>query len=126
MHKILGFSALLLAASFSSIAQTSRPAASAAAVPYEHCMLIVWGESFSNAGGQMQLDYGQEAKGSTPNPELQQAGTAIGKMKSAMAALNYLSSQGWECIGFNSITSKVAPSSGYTDAQTGYLLRRAK
>ncbi|MDO7849061.1 hypothetical protein Q5H92_22040 [Hymenobacter sp. M29] len=124
MRKILGFSVLLLVASFSAFAQAAP--ARVAAIQYEHCMLIVRGEHFSSAGSGMELDYGQQAKDGTPNSEMQQASTAIGKLKSVIAALNYLSSQGWECVGFNSIISKVASGSGYTDAQTGYLMRRPK
>ena len=81
-------------------------------------MLIVRGEHFFPSGDRMLLDYGQAAKGSAPNPEMQQASIAIDKMKSTMEALNYLSSQGWECIN----VSTLAGATG----DTGYLLRRAK
>ncbi|MFD2718952.1 hypothetical protein ACFST9_09515 [Hymenobacter monticola] len=113
MRKIIVLSMLLLAASFSSVAQTTPAPARAAAVQYEHCMLAVTGQDYDQA----RLEFGQHFKGGSTDVAMLQADQMVRKLRSAAAALNYLSSLGWECVGINSIP--------YNN-QTGYLLRRAK
>ncbi|MDO7851186.1 hypothetical protein [Hymenobacter convexus] len=114
MRKILCLGALLTA-SIPSFAQTARPAASAAAVQYEHCILVVTGREYDHA----ELEYGQHFKDGSKDEAMAKTDQVVRKLRSAVAALNYLSSQGWECVG-------VSTASPNTFDQTGYLMRRAK
>lgn len=119
MRKIICFSALLLTASFASFAQTTRPAASAAAVPSEHCILVATGADY----GRVQLNYGRTMKDDSKNEAMAETDRMVRKLGTAVAALNYLSSQGWECIG---VTTVATGTNGSGGSQTDYLMRRAK
>jgi len=114
MRKILGFSALLLIGSFASVAQTPAPAtpARATVIQYEHCLLVALGREYD----QVELNYGQRVKGGSKDVVMMQTDQMVRKLRSAVAALNYLSSLGWECIGVSATLPE----------QTSYLLRRAK
>ena len=121
MLKPLLFALLLLAAR-PAFAQTAPAAQPAAAVPYQYCTLVSAGGFSYNA--RVFLEYGQTGKDGAQDPELNRDDVAVRKLRSAMAALRYLSSRGWECIGVSTLPIKIYPSSGSVDAETGYLLRR--
>ncbi|MBF9142665.1 hypothetical protein [Hymenobacter properus] len=116
MRKILGFFALLLLASSSAFAQAPAASTRSAALQYEHCILVASSRDYD----QVELNYGQHGKGGSSDAAMMRTDQEVRKLRSAVAALNYLSTLGWECIGVSTI-----PSNTITD-QTGYLLRRAK
>ncbi|UOQ97794.1 hypothetical protein MUN81_21525 [Hymenobacter sp. 5317J-9] len=100
-----------------AFSQTIPPPASAARAPqYEHCILVL--EDAYHAGNSLHLEYGQDVRKAAPKPELLQANATVRRLNSVVAALDYMSSQGWECINVNSLPGATA--------ETGYLLRRAK
>lgn len=117
MLKTLFLALLLAGGAPAAFAQTAPAATLAAKVPqYEHCILVLSGSYYDNKN--VKLEFGQDAKGVPQNPELIQANAAVRKLGSVVAALNYMSSQGWECVNVNSL--------GDNSSETGYLLRRAK
>ena len=118
--------ALLLAvASVPASAQTIPTASPNAVTQSQYCILVNTGAYYSNS--DVRLDYGQNIKNAVVDPQLVQADAAVRKLGTVVAALNYMSSLGWECLGINTLTSRVNQATGgYADAQTGYLLRRAK
>ena len=120
MLKLLLF-ALLLAAR-PAFAQTALAAQPAVAASYQYCTLVSAGGFSYNA--RVFLEYGQTGKDGAQDPELNRDDVAVRKLRSAMAALRYLSSHGWECIGVSTLPIEINPSSGSVDAETGYLLRR--
>ena len=120
MFKLFLF-ALLLAAT-PALAQVAPVPLAAAPAAYRYCTLV--SEGGFNYSSRVLLEYGQNAKDAAPDPELNRDDVAVRRLRSAMAALNYLSSRGWECIGVSTLPTKVNPSSGDVDAATGYLLRR--
>ena len=105
-----------------ALAQTAPATRPASSVPYQHCTLVSEGDY--NLSSRVFLEYGQNARDAAQFPDLAQDNVAVRKLRSAMAALNYLSSRGWECVGVSTLSSKINPSSGNVDAATGYLLRR--
>jgi hypothetical protein len=117
MLKTLFFVLGLALAAPAAFAQTAPTATSSAkAAQYEHCILVLKGSFFESK--TVQLEFGQSAKNTPENPELVQANVVVRKLSSIVAALNYMSSQGWECINVTTISDDVP--------DTGYLLRRAK
>ena len=68
----------------------------------------------------VRLEFGQNVKDAPQNPALVQANAVVRKLASVTAALDYMSSQGWECINVTTL------SSDFPTPDTGYLLRRAK
>lgn len=114
MRKTLFLALLLALATPAAFAQTTPTAPAAKPPQYEHCMLMASGAYFA------RLDFGQRVKETPQNPELLRADEAVRKLRSVVAALNYLSSQGWEYISVNTFAD------GTTNPTTGYLLRRAK
>jgi hypothetical protein len=115
MRKILCFSAFMLATPVASFAQIALPPARATAVVYEHCMLVVQGYEYGDA----RLEYGQNFEGGSKDQAMKRTDLTVRKLWSGVAALNYLSSQGWECVGVSTVSTSA------TD-RTGYLMRRAK
>lgn len=113
--------ALLLAAR-PAFAQTAPAAQPAVAASYQYCTLVSAGGFSYNT--RVFLEYGQTGKDGAQDPELNRDDVAVRKLRSAMAALRYLSSHGWECIGVSTLPIEINPSSGSVDAETGYLLRR--
>ena len=113
--------ALLLAAR-PAFAQTAPAAQPAAVASYQYCTLVSAGGFSYNT--RVFLEYGQTGKDGAQDPELNRDDVAVRKLRSAMAALRYLSSHGWECIGVSTLPIEINPSSGSVDAETGYLLRR--
>ena len=113
--------ALLLAAR-PAFAQTAPATQLAAAASHQYCTLVSAGGFSYNA--RVFLEYGQTGKDGAQDPELNRDDVAVRKLRSAMAALRYLSSHGWECIGVSTLPIEINPSSGSVDAETGYLLRR--
>ena len=119
---------LCLAVLFAVVA---RPAAAqtapAPASPphYQYCTVVNLGSTYSST--DVMLEYGQNGTGPAPDPQLVQAEPVIRKPRSSMAALNYMSSLGWECIG---VDTKMLPVNKevdrYIETHTGYLLRRVK
>jgi len=109
--------------------QQTTPATSLAIAQYEHITLV------ATNGGNAILDYGQgreeeklQAK-KEPVTERQIDAAAVRKLQSAMLALDYLSSRGWECLGISSRQkSSGSTTSGSFDiySSTEYLLRRRK
>lgn len=95
----------------------ATPAASAAKAPqYEHCILVLSWSRYD--GKEIRLEFGKDLKNVPQNPELIKADAVVQKLGSVVAALNYMSSQGWECISVNTLPGSTP--------YTGYLLRRAK
>lgn len=118
MLKPLLFALALALTAPAAFAQTA-PATPAVKTPqYEHCILVLGTTDFSSKN--VRLEYGQDVKGTPQNPELIQANAAVIKLASVVAALNYMSSQGWECINVNTLVD------ASTNPTTGYLLRRVK
>ena len=113
--------ALLLAAR-PAFAQTAPAAQPAVAASYQYCTLVSAGGFSYNT--RVFLEYGQTGKDGAQDPELNRDDVVVRKLRSAMAALRYLSSHGWECIGVSTLPIEINPSSGSVDAETGYLLRR--
>lgn len=120
MLRILFFSLLLTATP--ALAQTAPAPRPVAPVSHQHCTLV--SEGTYSYSSRVSLEYGQGAKDAVQDPELSQDNVAVRKLRSAMAALNYMSSRGWECMGVSTLPAKINPSSGNVDAETGYLLRR--
>lgn len=118
--------ALMLAmASVDASAQTTSTVSPTTAAQSQYCILVNTGAYYSNA--DVRLDYGQNIKNAVVDPQLVEADVAVRKLGTVVAALNYMSSMGWECIGLNTLTSRMNQATGgYADAQTGYLLRRAR
>jgi len=107
------FLAAGLLLTFGAQAQNTAPTLAAQATHYQYCLLY-------KTGNTWQLDYGQAAQPAVADAGLREANAAIAKLKSEVAALNYLDAQGWEYV--NSTTSSGATYSGRTD----YLLRRRR
>jgi hypothetical protein len=109
MKHFLLIAGLLLA--LGARAQSTTPPQVAQSVHYQYCMLY-------KSGNTWQLDYGQNAKPVVADASLREANEAVLKLKSEVAALNYLDSRGWEYVNSNSYSGSTY--SGRTD----YLLRR--
>lgn len=92
-------------------AQSTAPAPATQPAHYQYGLLY-------QAGNTWQLDYGQDAKPAVVAADLREDNAAIAKLKSVVAALNYLDSRGWEYV--NSTSYSGTTYSGRTD----YLLRR--
>ncbi|MDO7887017.1 hypothetical protein [Hymenobacter cheonanensis] len=92
-------------------AQSTPPPLAAQPVHYQYCLLY-------KAGNTWHLDYGQDARPAVVNAGLRDDNDAIMKLKSEVAALNYLDGRGWEYV--NSTSYSGSTYSGRTD----YLLRR--
>ncbi|HEX8506207.1 MAG TPA: hypothetical protein VF630_12630 [Hymenobacter sp.] len=102
-----------------ALAQTAPAAAPATKAPqYQYCMLVLNSSYFD--GRDVRLEFGQSVKNTPENPELVQANAVVRKLASVVVALNYMSSQGWECINVSTLSSDTSI------PDTGYLLRRAK
>ena len=110
MKHLLFTAGLLLA--LETRAQSTTPAPAAQAAHYQYCLLY-------QTGNTWQLDYGQDAKPAVADAGLREDNAAVTKLKSAVAALNYLDSRGWEYV--NSTSYSGSTYSGRTD----YLLRRS-
>ena len=133
MKKLLLFWVLVVAASLPVVAQTTptdRPAA-----PVQYCTLVASGTTFSSLA--FRLDYGQAgARYLGVSPEQAKADKAqVNELFSVADVLNYLSRQGWECIGVTTLAGEATRpdrtpvlSAGSTIATTHsevqYLLRR--
>ena len=118
MLKTLLFALALALTAPAAFAQTF-PAIPAVKTPqYEHCILVLGTTDFSSKN--VRLEYGQDVKGVSPKPEMNQANMTVRKLASVVAALDYMSSQGWECINVNTLVD------ASTNPTTGYLLRRVK
>ena len=117
MFKTLVFLVGLALAVPAAFAQTT-PAPVAKAPQYEHCILVLSARFFEDKG--VRLEFGQNVKDAPQNPALVQANAVVRKLASVTAALDYMSSQGWECINVTTL------SSDFPTPDTGYLLRRAK
>ncbi|OGX85608.1 hypothetical protein [Hymenobacter glacialis] len=117
MLKALITALLLAGTAPAAFAQVASAAVAGAKAPqYEHCILVL-GDAYYD-GRDVKLEFGQGVKDAPQNPELLQANAAVRKLRSVVAALNYMSSQGWECINVSTLE-------GVT-GHTGYLLRRAR
>ncbi len=115
MLKTLFFGLGLALAAPAAFAQTA-PAAPVAKVPqYEYCLLVA-SSTYYNA----RLEFGQRLKDAPENPALIQADVAVRKLRSVVAALNYMSGQGWECINVTTVADNTA------NPDISYLLRRAR
>lgn len=103
MFKHLTF-ALLLATS-PSAATFAQTAPSAPSQPKQFCRLVVTLKANSTVA-YISLHYGQESK-TTPlaDSELAVEAEKIKAFDSESLALNYLSSRGWEVIGYNSLNA---------------------
>ncbi len=119
MLKLPILTVLLAVATLPAFAQNAAPTPP---VPYQHCLLVSSGDRYESSG--VQLEYGQHAKAPVRDAQLAQDDQAVSKLGSAVAALNYMSARGWECIGVSALTTKSNAYANTTDSQTGYLLRR--
>lgn len=133
MKKLLLFCLLAGVPSWPAVAQT-RPADRPAA-PVQFCTLVASGTTFSSLS--FQLDYGRAGtKYLGISPEQVRADNAqLNEVFSVADALNYLSRNGWECIGVSTMPVKITrPDSppvltsgsiiGTTRSEVQYLLRR--
>ncbi|MFC7670487.1 hypothetical protein ACFQT0_26460 [Hymenobacter humi] len=87
---------------------------------YRHCLIT--GRDSDFAG--VHLEYGQEASPPVNDTQLAQDDAIVRRMSSMMAALNYMSKRGWECIGVNTVPSDVSTTTGVVHSTTSYLLRQ--
>jgi hypothetical protein len=101
-----------------TLAQTSS--GSSLAPVYRHCLIA--GRDSNYAG--VHLEYGQEAFPAVNDTQLAQDDAIVRKLGSMIAALNYMSRRGWECIGINTVPSDVSQSTGAVYSTTSYLLRQ--
>ncbi|MEL5994669.1 hypothetical protein [Hymenobacter segetis] len=109
----------------SASAQTTPTASPTTVAQSQYCILVSTGSHYSDT--DVRLDYGQNVKNAVVDLQMVHADAAISKLGNVVAALNYMSSLGWECIGLNTLPSRINQATGgYVDSQTGYLLRRAK
>lgn len=97
---------LALGTAAPTFAQTA-PSASASP-PKQFCRLVIRVKDNGSGGGTVgyvALTYGQESK-LTPvtDSELAAESAKVDSLDSESLILNYLSSKGWEVIGYNSIT----------------------
>jgi hypothetical protein len=113
MLKHLALGLFLASAASPALAQTAPAAAPAAAGQYQYCNLLGFGTQGRNA----RLEYGQHSKSPVGNPELEALDEKVKNLDSAISALNYLTSSGWEYV------SVTALSPGDT-SYIVYLLRR--
>jgi len=109
---------LLAVASVAASAQTAVIGSPTTAAQSHYCILVSTGAYYSST--EVRLDYGQNIKNAVVDPQLVEADAAVRKLGTVVAALNYMSGLGWDCIGINTLPGT------YADAQSGYLLRRAK
>jgi hypothetical protein len=109
MNYLLLTAGLLLA--LGAQAQSASPPPAAQHVHYQYCQLY-------KSGNTWQLDYGQNATPAVVDAGLRDDNAAIAKLKSEVAALNYLDSRDWEYVNNTSYSGSTY--SGRTD----YLLRR--
>jgi hypothetical protein len=116
MLKTLLFVTGLALTAPAAFSQTIPTVSAAKAPQYEHCILVLRGTYY--ASRNIYLEFGQDVKDAPQNPELLQANAALRKLASVVSALNYMSSQGWECISVNTLPGD--------SGDAGYLLRRAK
>ena len=121
MLKTLALAFSLSAAAVPTFAQSPAPAL-ASSPPYQYCILVSSGDRY--ASSDVQLEYGQRAKSPVQDAQLAQDNLAVAKLGSVVAALNYMSLRGWECLSATAITSKSNAYANTTDSQIGYLLRR--
>lgn len=96
-----------------ALAQITPAPTPAAAGPYQYCNLIGYGTQ----GRDASLEYGQHPKPLTANPEMEALNEKVKSLDSAVLALNYLTSHGWEYVA-------VTAFSPGTSAYSLYLLRR--
>jgi hypothetical protein len=119
MFKTLVFAVGLALTAPAAFAQTASAAQPVAKAPqYEHCILVLRDSYYDSRN--IGLEFGQSVRSATPNPDLVQANIVVTKLRSVVAALDYMSSQGWECINVSTLVDNT------TSPNTGYLLRRAK
>ena len=116
-----------------AVAQTTpadRPAA-----PVQYCTLVATGTTFASL--TFRLDYGQSgAKYLGISPEQAKADKAqLNELFSVADVLNYLSRQGWECMGVTTLAGELTRPDrtpvlsagspiGTTHSEVQYLLRR--
>lgn len=89
--------------------------------PVAYCLLVVSGRYFIT-DAHLQLDYGQNMQQPVQNTELAALAEQVWHFTSVPAGLNYLYSQGWECVQNATLTTET--SGHYVESQIGYLLRR--
>ncbi|MBF9236208.1 hypothetical protein I2I05_02255 [Hymenobacter sp. BT683] len=118
MFKTFVFLAAFGLAAPAAFSQTVPASPAARAPQYEYCILVLNSSYFD--GKDVRLEFGQSVKNAPQNLELTQANATVRKLASVPGALNYMSSQGWECTNVTTL------SSGTSIPDTGYLLRRAK
>jgi hypothetical protein len=118
MKHLLLACCLLLA---SSAQAQKRAVATATASPIVFCNLLVEGQRLDKV--DLKLDYGQNSKAQAQDAGLAEADAQVQQLNSVAAALNYMSSQGWE---FVSVIAMTRYGGGMTASNTilGYLLRR--
>ena len=98
-------------------AQTAPPAARPALVQY--CSLLATqGLSIPTNRMELRLDYGKgEGLSDALAAQLEEQAGMVGSFTTIVDALNYLGTQGWEYLGFNSILIR-------GDYVHRYMLRR--
>jgi hypothetical protein len=121
MKYLLLFTVLLLLAGSAHAQRKQRPQPlPPLTVPTMYCEL--WRrESYSI--GALSLDYGQDAPSLVQDTDLEEANAYVGKLTSAMAALNYLYSRGWEVVNTSDVPYDV-DKTGTIENRVRYLLRR--
>jgi hypothetical protein len=90
----------------------------------QFCALIATGSYFSNL--TLKLDYGQKDKSlASVDSQLQKDNTEVAALNSVVAALNYLSSHGWEYLSSSTLQNEVSRLGGIS-SQVQYLFRKRR
>ena len=119
MKHLLLFAALLGPA-LATPARAQTPPAAARPAPVQYCSLLATqGLSIPTSKMQLQLDYGKgEGLSESLAAQLKEQAAMVGSFTAIVDALNYLGTQGWEYLGFNSILIR-------GDYVHRYMLRRS-
>ncbi|MBO2010908.1 hypothetical protein [Hymenobacter negativus] len=110
--------AALLGPALVTPARAQAPAARPA--PVQYCSLLATqGLSIPTSKMELKLDYGKgEGLSETLAAQMKEQAATVGGFTAIVDALNYLGTQGWEYLGFNSVLIR-------GDYVHRYMLRRA-
>ena len=113
MLKILP-AALLFFAAHGALAQSALGSGAAPVGAPTYCVIV----------GQ-RLEYGQDATPPVKDAQLAEDAAKVRSLNSPVAALNYMSSRGWECVIMTTVPVYFNSNAGNTiSSEFRYLLRR--
>jgi hypothetical protein len=117
--KHLLLSTTLLGAALATPARAQNPPAAARPAQVQYCSLLATqGLSIPSSKMEVRLDYGRgEGLSEALAAQLKQQAEMVSSFTTIVDALNYLGTQGWEYLGFNSILIR-------GDYVHRYMLRR--